>query len=109
MASHALYPALDPDRIASQSRAVLTGLLRERLGFDGVVVTDSLEADAVVSRSSTPTAAARGIRAGVDLLLTTGQGSYLPVLRRLVREARADPAFRERLVASAARVRALSR
>ncbi len=108
MASHALYPALDPDRIASQSRPVLTGLLRERLGFDGVVVTDSLEAEAVVTRSSTPTAAARGIRAGVDLLLTTGQGSYLPVLRRLIAEARADPAFRARLVASAARVRALS-
>jgi beta-N-acetylhexosaminidase len=108
MAAHARYPALDPERIASQSRPILTGLLREELGFAGVVVTDSLEAEAVVSASSTPTAAARGMRAGVDLMLTTGQGSYLPVLRRLVAEARADPAFRARVAQSAARVRALS-
>jgi len=108
MAGHALYPELDPDRIASQSRAILTGRLREELGFDGVVVTDSLEAEAVVSRSSAPTAAARGMRAGVDLMLTTGPGSYLPVLRRLVAEARADPAFRARVAESAARVRALT-
>jgi beta-N-acetylhexosaminidase len=108
MAAHARYPAIDPARIASQSRPVLTGLLRERLGFDGVVVTDSLEAEAVVGRSSTPTAAVRALRAGADLMLTTGRGSYRPVLDRLAAEARRDPAFARRLDASAARVRALT-
>src|SRR3712207_8353324 len=44
MMSHARYPAIDADAIASQSRAIVTGLLREELGFDGVVMTDSLEA-----------------------------------------------------------------
>ena len=52
MASHALYPALDPNYIASQSPVVLGELLRDELGFDGVVITDSLEAEAVLARSS---------------------------------------------------------
>jgi beta-N-acetylhexosaminidase len=109
MASHALYPALDRTRIASQSPAVLTGLLRGRLRFRGAVITDSLEAQAVVRRSSTPTAAARSLRAGADLLLTTGRGSYLPVLRRLIAESRRSAGFRARLREAAGRVRALRR
>ena len=44
MLSHAAYPALDANRIASQSRPIVTGLLRRKLGFGGVIVTDSLEA-----------------------------------------------------------------
>jgi len=107
MASHALYPSLDADAIASQSRYVLHRLLRERLGFSGVVVTDSLEAKAVVRRSSTPAAAVRSVRAGADLALTTGRGSYLPVLRALVAEARRSAGFRARVRESAARVLAL--
>ena len=51
MASHALYPSLDANAIASQSRYVLHRLLRQRLGFGGVVVTDSLEARAVTERA----------------------------------------------------------
>src|SRR4051812_29841645 len=107
MASHALYPALDRSRIASQSRAILTTLLRRRIGFRGVVVTDSLEAKAVVRRSSTPAAAVRSVAAGADLALTTGRGSYLPVLRALSARARRSPAFRRRVRESAARVLAL--
>lgn len=107
MASHALYPALDRARIATQSRAILTTLLRERMGFRGVVVTDSLEAKAVVRRSSTPVAAVRSVAAGADLALTTGRGSYLPVLRAIRAAARRSPGFRARVRASAARVLAL--
>ena len=107
MSSHALYPQLDGRRIASQSRTVMHGLLRERLGFRGVAITDSLEAKAVVTRSSTPTAAARSLVAGNDLLLTTGRGSYIHVRRRLVAEARASKAFRARLREALGRVEAL--
>ena len=46
MVGHGRYPALDPDRIASQSRAIVKRLLRDSLGFRGVVVTDSMEAGA---------------------------------------------------------------
>jgi beta-N-acetylhexosaminidase len=109
MASHALHPDLDPQRIASQSTAILRGLLRDRLRFRGACITDSLEAQAVVQRSSTPVAAARSMRAGCDLLLTTGQASYLQVLRRLVADARNDPRFRSRLAEARGRIAALHR
>jgi beta-N-acetylhexosaminidase len=110
MLSHASYPALDRGgAIASQSRRIVTGLLRGRLGFDGVIVTDSLEAAAVLARSGVATAAERSIRAGADLILMTGSASWNDVFPHLLREARRDPRFRERIRASAARVLALRR
>ena len=109
MASHALYPSLDPDAIASQSRYVLHRLLRQRLGFGGVVVTDSLEARAVTERAGPAEAGVRSVRAGADLVLTTGAGSHLQVLRAIIAEARRSPAFRRRVAESAARVLALKR
>jgi len=107
MLSHASYPELDARRIASQSRLIVTGLLRERLGFDGVIVTDSLEADAVLARSGVADAAERSIRAGADLILMTGSASWNDVFPHLLAEARRDPAFRARIRVSAARVLAL--
>ena len=109
MASHALYPALDPDHIASQSPAILGGLLRRRLGFRGAVITDSLEARAVLARSSVATAAERSLRAGADLVLLTGPGSYPSVYRRLLATVRRSPSFRARLRAAAARASAIAR
>jgi beta-N-acetylhexosaminidase len=104
MAGHATYPALDPDRIASHSPAVVDGVLREQLGFDGVVMTDSLEAAAVQAVADVEEAAIASARAGVDVMLTTGRGSYIRVFRALLAEARRDPEFRRRVRESAARV-----
>jgi beta-N-acetylhexosaminidase len=109
MLSHASYPALDARDIASQSRPVVTGLLRRRLGFEGVIVTDSLEAAAVLARSGIADAAERSIRAGADLILMTGSASWNEVYPRLLAEARADRAFRQRVRDGAARVLALKR
>lgn len=109
MLSHASYPAVDGRRIASQSRAVVTGLLRRRLGFQGVIVTDSMEAQAVLARSGVAEAAERSIRAGADLILMTGSASWNDVFPRLLAEARRDPEFRARIRESAARVLALKR
>jgi beta-N-acetylhexosaminidase len=107
MLSHALYPALDARLIASQSPAVATGLLRRRLGFHGVSVTDSLEAAAVLARSDVATAAERSVRAGADLILMTGSASWNEVFPRLLRRAQSSRAFRARVRESAARVLAL--
>ena len=109
MLSHALYPALDEKRIASQSPAVVEELLRGELGFEGVIVTDSLEAQAVLDRSGVAEAAERSLRAGADLILMTGSASWNEVFPRLLRAAQASPEFRRRIEESAARVLALKR
>jgi beta-N-acetylhexosaminidase len=109
MSSHALYPAFDPGRIASQSHELLTRTLRDELGYRGVVVTDSLEAQAVLDRSDVGTAAIRSVEAGADLLLLTGSGSWNLVYPRLLARARRSPAFRARVEQSARRVVALAR
>jgi beta-N-acetylhexosaminidase len=109
MLSHARYPALDPRAIASQSRPIVTDLLKRRLGFRGVAITDSIQAHAVRDRMGPEEAAVRSVRAGIDLVLTTGAGSHLRVWRALQAEARRDPAFRARLTDAAARVLALRR
>jgi beta-N-acetylhexosaminidase len=104
MLSHALYPAIDANRIASQSPRVVAGLLRDRLDYDGVIVTDSIEAQAVLDRSGVGRAAERSIRAGTDLILTTGSASWNQIHPWLLRRARASPDFRKRVRQSAARV-----
>lgn len=109
MLSHALYPALDGERIASQSKPIVTGLLRRELRFEGVAVTDSIEAQAVLDRSGVATAAERSLDAGVDLILMTGSASWNEVFPALLERARRSPAFRERVRESAARVLALKR
>lgn len=107
MVGHARYPELDRSRIASQSRPVIEGLLRDELGFRGVVVTDSLEAQASLATGSVTTAAERALRAGADLLLLTGRGSYRPVYDHLLALARRSPEVRVRVRDAARRVLAL--
>ncbi len=109
MSSHALYTALDRNDIASQSKPTLTGLLRGELGFKGAIVTDSIEADAVLARSGIAEAAERSIDAGTDLILMTGSGSWNEIQPRLLRRARTDAAFRAKVHRAASRVIALKR
>jgi beta-N-acetylhexosaminidase len=107
MVGHARYPTLDRVRIASQSRPIVHGLLREELGFRGVIVTDSMEAQASLATGSITKVSERAVRAGADLLLLTGRGSYRPVYEHLLAVAHRDAAFRSRVRESAARVLAL--
>ncbi|HEX7291393.1 MAG TPA: glycoside hydrolase family 3 N-terminal domain-containing protein [Conexibacter sp.] len=111
MLGHARYPALDRARIASQSRAIATDLLRDRLGFAGVAMTDSLEADASLASTGgdVGAAAVRALTAGADLLLTTGAGSFPLVRDAVIAAARRSPAVRARVADAAARVLALRR
>jgi beta-N-acetylhexosaminidase len=69
MTAHVRYPALDAERCATLSPAILRGLLRDQLGFGGVVVTDDLTMRAVSADASVPDAAAAALRAGADWLL----------------------------------------
>jgi beta-N-acetylhexosaminidase len=107
MVSSAVYPALDGEHIAAQSPVVIQTLLRGQLGFKGVAVTDSLEAAAVRAVGDVESNAVASVAAGMDLILTTGRGSYIHVYRALLARARGDRGFRGRVRESAARVLAL--
>lgn len=73
MSSHIVLPALDAARPATLSRRVLTGLLREELGFDGVILSDALDMAGASAGRGIPAAAALALAAGCDLLcLGTG-------------------------------------
>ena len=104
MVGHARYPALDPTRIASQSRPIIEGVLRGELGFRGVVITDSMEARASLATGGITAVSERAVRAGSDLVLLTGRGSYEPVFEHLLAVARRSPAFRVRIRQAAGRV-----
>ena len=69
MTAHVQYPALDADLPATLSPLIIDGLLHQRLGFQGVVVTDDLEMGAIVRHSTVEQAAVDALRAGADLLL----------------------------------------
>lgn len=69
MTSHILYPHLDPAAPATLSRAILTCLLRQELGFDGLVITDCLEMDAVAKTVGTQRGAVEALKAGADIVL----------------------------------------
>jgi beta-N-acetylhexosaminidase len=66
MTAHVRYPALDEDDIATLSRPILTGILRDELGFAGVVMTDALDMKGVEHAEPPGRVVARAIEAGVD-------------------------------------------
>jgi len=78
MAGHLVNRTLDPDHPASLSRAIVTDLLRGELGWQGVVITDDLEAGAITSSFGREEAIALAIEAGNDLLLLANQQGYDP-------------------------------
>ncbi|HEX6917884.1 MAG TPA: glycoside hydrolase family 3 N-terminal domain-containing protein [Phycicoccus sp.] len=103
MVGSAKYTKLDKGVPAMFSEPIVTGLLRDRMGYDGVVITDDVNAVAV---RSTPAAqrAVRVVRAGGDVVLT-GDASVTPAMAKaLAAEAATDDAFADRLDASVERV-----
>ena len=107
MVSNAVYPAYDGRHPASQSRRVIGGLLRERLGFEGVVITDDLLAPSIAGGGLDEAEAAVGAaRAGADLVLlvsSTGDRAR----RALAAAQRSGRLDRGRMLASCARTTAL--
>ncbi len=69
MSAHVVVEAFDRERPATLSRAVLTGLLRDELGFAGVIATDCLEMDAIANTVGTVAGAVGALAAGADLVL----------------------------------------
>jgi beta-N-acetylhexosaminidase len=77
MSSHAIHPALDPGVPATLSRKIMTELLREKMGFGGLVISDDLEMGAIEKERPLPEGAAEAFEAGIDLLLICKNQSLL--------------------------------
>jgi len=103
MTAHVLVPSLDEERPSTLSPRVVQALLREELGFEGVILSDDLEMKAVSARYPVPESAVEAIRAGCDgILICSGdldlQARTLEVLVKAVESgtitaARCDDAF----------------
>ena len=104
MVSSALYPKIDPDHRAAFSRAVVTGVLRERLGFRGVVITDDVGAAKAVAAVPVGDRAAQFISAGGDIVLTALPSTVPAMAGAVVARAAADPAFASQVDAAVRRV-----
>jgi beta-N-acetylhexosaminidase len=72
MTAHILIPALDEERPATLSPAIVDGLLRRRLGYGGLVLSDDLEMRAIGARFGVPEATVAAIAAGCDAVLMCG-------------------------------------
>lgn len=87
MVAHILLTQLDPERPASLSPAVVTGLLREELGFAGAVLTDDLTMGAVTQSYGLGEAAVLAVEAGCDILLVCHGQDSVPAVRTALLEA----------------------
>lgn len=104
MTAHIVYPQLDPEVPATLSAALLGGLLRERIGYDGVVITDALMMQAVHARWGPARAAVMALAAGADMPLAQGtRDEQLAVLAAI------DTARRERVLDGVRLARSVAR
>ena len=112
MSAHILLPALDPNRPATLSPQILTGLLREELGYDGLIVTDGMEMQAISATYGIERGSVLAIAAGADAICVGGglvdEGTVLRLRDALVSAVRSGELPEERLADAAARVRALA-
>lgn len=112
MSAHILLPALDPHHPATLSPRILTGLLRGELGFEGLIVTDGIEMQAVASAYGIERGSVLAIAAGADAICVGGgladEGTVLRLRDALVAAVRNGELPEERLADAAARVRDLA-
>ncbi len=103
MMASARYPKLDDDNPAMFSEKIITGLLREQMGYDGVVITDDVNAEAL---DAVPAGdrAIRHLAAGGDIVLTGAASDADEMLEALAAEVAEDEAFAAKVDASVERV-----
>ena len=104
--NHCHYPALEPEREvpATLSRPIVTGLLREQIGYDGLIISDSLTMRAIKEPYGIEEAAVETVRAGHDLILQDYQSDPGITLDALVGAVRGGRIPAGQLEASVRRV-----
>nr|WSY51890.1 glycoside hydrolase family 3 protein [Streptomyces sp. NBC_00886] len=113
MSAHILIPTLDLDHPATLSAHILTDLLRGRLGYDGLIVTDGMEMQAIAATYGIERGSVLAIAAGADAICVGGGLADDETVRRLrdalVGAVRSGELPEERLAEAAERVRGLAR
>ncbi len=111
MISHAAYPAVTGDSTpASLSKKWITDVLRKKIGYRGLIVSDDLEMGGVLSAAPIEQAAVRHIRAGGDLCLICHKEEFVSrAYDELTRTAETDRSFARRVADSAARITAFKK
>lgn len=107
MVGPALVPAIDPLEPSSTSAATVS-LLREGMGFQGLIVSDDLDAPGIHRGRSIEATAVASIKAGADLLLLSSEAGLDSVASALVRAVEAGEIPEARLLDAARRVKALA-
>jgi beta-N-acetylhexosaminidase len=79
MTAHVLVPSIDEQHPATLSSRIVKDILRDELGYQGVIVSDDLEMKAIADRSSPGEAAVAAIAAGCDALLMCGSGNTVSI------------------------------
>ncbi len=92
MAAHVFFPAIEttPELPSTLSPAVLTGLLRDQLGFKGVIITDDMEMNAIRNSFTPGEAAVRAVKAGTDIVLMASRPSDHQAALQAVQQAVKD-------------------
>jgi beta-N-acetylhexosaminidase len=111
LVSHANYPAVTKDQLpASLSRKWITDVLRRRIGYKGVIVSDDLEMGGVLKTAPIDEAAVEFVRAGGDLCLICHQQEFVEqAFETMQRTFDRDAAFRHRVQDSAKKIQAFKR
>ena len=104
MVSSASYPQLDPHHIAVFSPAIVTGLLRQQMGWTGIVMTDDVGSAVAVQSVPAGERATSFVAAGGDVVLTVDADDARPMTTALVARAAADPSFASLVEAAVYRV-----
>jgi len=105
MSAHIVVPSLDPDLPATLAPQVLTGLLRDELDFQGIIITDLMTMGAIATRWGVGEAAVLAVQAGADIVLAGG-ATELPIrtIQALVRAMEEGILSIDRVDASVRRV-----
>ena len=111
MISHAAYPPVTHDKTpASLSKIWITDILRKRIGYRNLIVSDDLEMGAVLSAAPVGQAAVEHIRAGGDLCLICHREDYLTqAYGKLIEATEREPQFAKRVAESVRRVLAFKK
>ncbi|HHW18492.1 MAG TPA: beta-N-acetylhexosaminidase [Firmicutes bacterium] len=110
MSAHVVFQAIDPSQPATLSAPVLRGLLREEFGFNGIIMTDCLEMNAIAKYPGTVRGAVLAFKAGCDMLLISHTRDLQKRAYEAVLEAvRSGEITEERLEESVQRILALKR